>query len=118
MTTEQHSVFQGGKMQNLPKCKITVLKRTLNQDLIDEYLSPEEEFKQCDCFYEGQEFIMESPFNPPKDFCSWAWADIRQDILALMSGANYYWVKQKGVTISGCTDWFRPVIFKIERIES
>lgn len=102
---------------NLPKCKITVLKRSLNKDLVDEFLSPKEEFKRCECFQEGQEFIVESPFAPPKNFCTWAWGDIKQDILALMSGANYYWVKQKGTTISGCTDWFRPVIFKIERIE-
>ncbi len=104
--------------KNLPKCKITVIKRTLDQELIHEYLSTEEEFKQCDLFYEGQEFIIESPFAPPEKFCPWAWADIRNDIMTLMSGGDFYWVKQKGLTISGCTDWFRTVIFKIERIEN
>ena len=103
---------------NLPKCKITVLKRTYNKELIDEYLSPTENFKQCDLYYDGQEFIVESPFEPPKNFCPWAWADIRHDIMTLMSGGDFYWVKQKGTAIAGCTDWFRPVIFKIERIES
>lgn len=102
---------------NLPKCKITVLKRSFNKDLIDEYLSTREEFKQCDLFHEGQEFILKSPFKPPENFCPWAWADIRNDIMTLISGGNFFWVKQKGTTISGCTDWFRPVIFKIERIE-
>lgn len=26
-------------------------------------------------------------------------------------------IKQRGTVITGCTDWFRPVIFKVERIE-
>ena len=44
----------------MPKCKITVLKRTLNQDLIDEYL--EDAYKDhgpCQCFEDGQIFIIE-----------------------------------------------------------
>jgi uncharacterized repeat protein (TIGR04076 family) len=26
-------------------------------------------------------------------------------------------MKQRGTLIVGCTDWFRPVIFKVERID-
>ena len=51
----------------LPKCKITVLKRIINQDLIDEYLEDSyREIGLCECFEEGQgycnrqRFIVES----------------------------------------------------------
>jgi hypothetical protein len=26
-------------------------------------------------------------------------------------------VKQRGTTITGCTDWFRPVYFKVEGLQ-
>ena len=99
----------------MAKVKITVAKRISNQDLIAEYGKGMEPL--CEAVKEGEEFISED-FAMPAGFCPWAWADIRHDILTLMSGGNFYWVKQKGTAISGCTDWFRPVIFKIERIES
>jgi uncharacterized repeat protein (TIGR04076 family) len=25
-------------------------------------------------------------------------------------------IRQPGIIIAGCTDWFRPVIFKVERM--
>jgi uncharacterized repeat protein (TIGR04076 family) len=105
----------------MPKCRITALKRTLNQDLIDEYL--EETYKGtslCECFEEGEEFIID-PNGVPEDFsnrCIWAWADIRKDIMTVAMGANMPGIKQPGMIITGCTDWLRPVIFKVERIEN
>jgi uncharacterized repeat protein (TIGR04076 family) len=81
----------------MPKCRITVLKRTLNQDLIDD------------------------PYGVPEDFsgrCVWAWADIRKDIMTVAMGANMPGIKQPGTVITGCTDWLRPVIFKVERVEN
>ncbi len=104
----------------MPKCKITVLKRTYNQDLVDGYL--EEKYRPtgpCECFKDDQEFIID-PSSVPEDFyacCAWAWADIRQDILTIAQGADIFGFKQLGTTITGCSDWFRPVYFKIERIE-
>lgn len=104
-----------------PKCRITVLKRTLNRDLLEEFLA--EEYKglsACDRLSDGQEFLLEGfeqLASVPEGFCAWAWADIRQDILRVASGGDMPGLKQVGVAIAGCTDWFRPVIFKIERIE-
>ncbi|MFW9916612.1 MAG: TIGR04076 family protein [Candidatus Thorarchaeota archaeon] len=102
------------------KCKITVLKRTTNQDLIDEYLEDKyRNFGPCDRFQDNQEFIIDGEAamaQPPENFCVWAWADIRKDILTIAVGGNMPGLKQKGTIISGCTDWFRPVIFKIERL--
>jgi len=82
----------------IPKCKITVLKRTINQDLIDEYLDED------------------TSKNLGQGFCAWAWADIRRDIFSVAAGADMPGMKQRGSVITGCTDWFRPVIFKVERI--
>jgi uncharacterized repeat protein (TIGR04076 family) len=101
----------------MPKCKITVLKRTVNQDLVDEYLEDPEGFGPCERFKDGQEFILERPFDTPENFCHWAWADIRHDILTVIVGGDRPWMKQRGMSIAGCTDWFRPVIFKVERME-
>jgi uncharacterized repeat protein (TIGR04076 family) len=53
----------------------------------------------------------------PEGFCAWAWADIRADILTVIAGGSPPWLKQPGIQITGCTDWFRPVIFKMERME-
>jgi len=102
----------------IPKCKITVLKRTINQDLIDEYLDdPYKDFGLCECFSDGQEFIIESPSVVPEDFCAWAWADIRRDILTVVVGGDMPGMRLRGTVITGCTDWFRPVIFKVERMD-
>ena len=52
----------------MAKCRITVLKRTLNQDLIDEYL--DDAYKDtglCECFEEGEGFVID-PFVVPEDF--------------------------------------------------
>jgi len=103
----------------IPRCKITVLKRTFHQDLVDTYL--EEGCKPqgpCECFQEGQEFIVD-PSKAPGEFCNrcpWAWADIYKAILSVASGANMIGAKQPGIVLAGCNDWFRPVIFKIERL--
>ena len=98
-----------------------MLKKTVHRDLIEEYI--EEEYKDhgpCEAFKEGQEFIIE-PWTMPENFCSccaWAWADIRKDLLTVASGGNTPGLKKKGTVITGCRDWFRPVIFKVERMDS
>ncbi len=105
----------------LPRCRITVLKRTINQDLIDEYLINEYQGTgRCESFEDGQEFVIESEeqlATVPEGFCAWAWADIRKDIVAVATGADQPGFKRRGTAVTGCTDWFRPVIFKVERME-
>jgi uncharacterized repeat protein (TIGR04076 family) len=105
----------------MPKCRITVLKRTLNQDLIDEYLDDSyQDTGLCECFEEGEEFVID-PFAVPEDFCArcaWAGADIRKDILTVAYGADMPGMKQRGTVLTGCTDWLRPVIFKVERMDN
>jgi uncharacterized repeat protein (TIGR04076 family) len=101
------------------KCKITILKRTIHQDLIDEYLEEDvtEQMTPCEIFRDGQEFVIEDPSAPPEGFCPWAWADIRGSIMAVTLGADFPGQKQPDVTIACCTDGYRPVIFKVERVD-
>lgn len=103
----------------MAKCKITVLKRTVNQDLIDDYL--DDEYRGvglCDCFRDGQEMVIEDFSTVPDDFCTSAWAGIRHDVLTVAMGADLPGIRQPGTVITGCRDWFRPVIFKVERMNS
>ncbi len=102
------------------KIRISVIKRSINQDLIDEYIDDEyKDMGLCNMFKDKQEFIID-PYEFPKEFCdccAHAWADIRGDIMLLAAGGSMPGINKPGVVISGCTDWFRPVYFKLERIE-
>lgn len=104
----------------MAKCKITVLKRSLNSDLAEEFISSPVE--QCPSFKEGQEFIFQS-FQKPDGFCDWAWNDIYKTVVTLARGGDFSkdlfegWMKNDNSMITCCTDGIRPVIFKVERIE-
>ena len=89
------------------KCKITVLKRTIYQDLYDKYKGRKGEL--CPVLKDNQEFLVTSPYRPPEGFCKWAWADIRHYIQSV-----YY--ERPDIVIACCTDGLRPVIFKLESI--
>ena len=86
--------------------KITVLKTTAQKDL--ESLRGRE-ITPCTRFEEGQEFVVESPWGPPEGFCDWAWADVRTYIGLVDAGGM-------DETVACCTDGFRPVFFKLERL--
>jgi len=104
-------------LSNVFRDKITVPKRTINQDLIDEYVDGEYKgIGLCDCFRDGQEIVIEDYTVVPEGFCASAWADIRKDILTVAMGANVPKIRQPGTVITNCTDLFRPVLFKGERI--
>lgn len=104
----------------MSNCKITVLKRILNEDLAGEYCPSE--IIPCPCFEEGQEFLVDG-LEKPADFCEWAWNDILRFVTALSTGGNFSqdifqgWMKDDNVMIASCTDGLRPVVFKIERIK-
>ena len=100
-----------------PKVKITVLKRTFNADLVQQYMKTDGTSHACDQFQDGQVFVTEEPWAVPKGFCTWAWADIRGDIQTIMLGGDLPWMIERHMCIASCTDVFRPVIFKIERVK-
>lgn len=106
-------------MQIWNKVKITVLKKMFLEDLVAEYLSQEMKeagFGPCSAVQVGQEFILSEP-NMPQGFCSWAWADLHRDVIAMMTGSEFRWHDPKSVALTCCTDAVRPVVFKIERVD-
>ena len=78
------------------KCKITVLKKTIHQDLAEEYCkNPKTEI--CANFQEGEEFITDSSTRMPDGFCGYAWIDLHSLVLVLMNGGNFgSWMKDEG----------------------
>jgi uncharacterized repeat protein (TIGR04076 family) len=99
------------------KCKVTVVKRAYDKELVDNYLSNPDNFSVCEIVKDNQEFIISSPFEMPENMCAYAWADIRPFILAIASGGTFGFMKDRNSALATCTDPLRPVIFKITRME-
>lgn len=100
----------------MKKVKITVLKTTLDKELVSEYGA--EGLTTCPMLEAGQIFYAD--YAKPDKFCDEAWKAIYQYAFALAHGAGndvfYYgdWIRKPGVTICSCNDGLRPVIFKLE----
>lgn len=97
-------------------CRITVVKRMQNKEISDEYLSNPEYMTLCNKVEDGQTFEVSNPYEMPEGLCPSAWADIRPYIISIASGGSFKFMKDKNSILSSCTDLFRPVIFKIERV--
>lgn len=101
------------------KVKITVLKCFNPFDVFDvspvTHITP---LKTCELFKEDQEFIVAENLRIPKDFCPGAWHSMYCNVRTLAFGGNLPWYKERGVAINACTDGLRPVIFKLERIDT
>jgi len=89
------------------KCRITVLRKDFNEDLYRAH--PYGEPAACSRFEVGQEFVTDSPWDPPPAFCPWAWGDLRPIIHRLHAG-------NPTVMVSCCTDGLRPVFFRLEAV--
>lgn len=102
----------------MPRCKITVVKKTINPDLAKAYC--QNEVNTCPVFEEGQEFV--TGLQKPQNFCDWAWNDILRCVAVLLTGGNFSkdifdgWMKDDKTMITCCTDGIRPVVFKVEKI--
>lgn len=100
----------------MKKCKITVLKKTLDEELAKEY--GVEGLTACPMHRAGEVFYAD--YAKPEGVCDEAWKAIYQYVFALSHGAKdglfYYgdWIRKPGVAICSCNDGLRPVIFKIE----
>jgi len=99
------------------KVKVTVLKKFDMRDLWgDENPGARSDFPPiCDLFEVGDEFVIE-PGQLPAGFCAGAYGDLLRYIGGLQRGANYDWMARSGEVVACCTDAFRPVAFKIERL--
>jgi uncharacterized repeat protein (TIGR04076 family) len=99
------------------KCKITVLKRNFDEELVKEYGA--KNIGKCPLLQDGQIFY--GDWAKPEGFCDEAWKAIYQYVFALAHGSEifYYadWIEKPGVAICSCNDGLRPVIFKIERTD-
>jgi uncharacterized repeat protein (TIGR04076 family) len=92
--------------------RITVLKRLRFEDLLEQYATSV--WARCERLSDGEAFISEHG-NMPEGFCSWAWTDIQKYVLTLARGGDFVGTIP-GTHIVCCTDGFRPVLFKIERV--
>ncbi len=99
------------------RVKITVLKKTDTKQIFGDNPPMGRAIEACESFEEGQEFIVNEDGEMPKGFCHWAWNDIYKNVITLMFGGNFPWMKEEGTSVSCCTDGLRPVIFEIRRIE-
>ena len=101
----------------MKRCKITILQRTLNEELAREYAAPG--FTKCPMMREGQVFYAD--YAKPEGFCDEAWKAVYQYVFALSHGAGKFyfgdWITKEGVAICSCNDGLRPVIMKIERTD-
>ena len=107
------------KDMSMKKCKITVLKTTLDKELAEEYGVPG--LGACPMMKEGQVFYAD--YAKPDGFCDEAWKAVYQYVFALSHGTGgglfYYGdgIRKPGVAVCSCNDGLRPVIFKIEATE-
>lgn len=100
----------------MKKVKITVVKMSRYDDLIERYENPIEH--ACDINV-GDTFIADG-WNRPQGFCQSAWDSISPFVLALASGGqDIYdgWMKNPKSAMISCNDGFRPVSFYIEALE-
>ncbi len=103
----------------MKRVKITVLKKTFNKELAEEYGA--EGLGKCPMLREGQVFYAD--YAKPEGMCDEAWKAVYQYVFALAHGAEkglfYYgdWIKTPGTAICCCNDGLRPVIFKLEATE-
>ena len=84
------------------KVKITVIKKTFHSDLVDELTTGPDDWR------EGT--------HMPDGFPDPPWVDIQKYVFILGRGGNMLGV-ENGTYVTNCTDGFRPVTFKLERIE-
>ena len=106
------------------KVKITVIKKTFYSDLVDELTTGPDDWREgtigskancCHSFDIGHEFISDGT-HMPDGFPDPPWVDIQKYVFILGRGGNMLGV-ENGTYVTNCTDGFRPVTFKLERIE-
>ena len=101
--------------------KITVLKITSNNDLIDKYEKKgfmDDPKNRC-YMKEGLSFVSKNALMP-EGFCSSAWHDLSPYVEKLSSGVKQVydnWMEHDGTAVISCNDGLRPVIFLLEVIE-
>lgn len=97
--------------------KITAIRRTVYDDLIEQYENPIEH--ACDITI-GQVFLSENG-QKPDGFCDSAWSSVAPFAKELAAGGgDFYggWMKNKYSAMISCNDGFRPVSFLLEAVDN
>ena len=100
----------------MKKVKITVVKMSKYDDLIEKYENPIQH--ACDLRL-GQTFVS-SDGEKPTALCDSAWESMSAFVQALANGGgNFYdgWMKNPYSAMISCNDGFRPVSFLLETME-
>lgn len=100
----------------MKKCRITVMRITRYEDLIERYENP---IANAYDMQVGQVFIANG-WEKPEGFCQSAWDTLSPFVMALSHGAeNFYegWMKNPKSAMLSCNDGFRPVSFLVETLE-
>ena len=100
----------------MKKVKITAIRQTVYEDLMEIYENPIEH--ACD-MREGQVFIANG-WNKPEGMCDSAWETMSPFVMALTHGGeNFYdgWMKNPRSAMISCNDGFRPVSFLLETMD-
>lgn len=93
--------------------KITVIRRTVYDDLIEKYENPMQ--NACDVAI-GEVYISIGG-EKPDGFCESAWTSIEPFARELANGGGYFfgdWMKNPHSAMVSCNDGFRPVTFLVE----
>lgn len=100
----------------MKKVKITVMKQTIYNDLIEVYENPI--LHACDMKI-GQVFVSLNN-EKPKGMCDSAWESMKSFVMTLAHGGeDFYngWMKNKKSAMISCNDGFRPISFLLETQE-
>lgn len=98
------------------KVRITAIRQTVYQDLIDQYENPIEH--ACD-IQQGQQWISVNG-KCPEGLCPSAWDPMKPFVQSLAQGkGNFFdgWMKNPMSAMISCNDGFRPFSFCIEAIK-
>ena len=105
-----------GTTENMNKVRITAIRQTVYQDLINQYENPIEH--ACD-IRQGQQWISING-KRPEGLCPSAWDSMRLFVESLAQGkGNFFdgWMKNPMSAMISCNDGFRPFSFYIEVID-
>ncbi len=93
------------------RVRITVLRRLFHKEYVEEYAANPEGWAACQHFTEGEQFVTDrhAPWTMPEGFCGWAWADMQKPVNGMARGGQ-------DMFVTCCTDGYRPVIFRLEKL--
>jgi len=100
----------------MKKVKITVMKQTVYEDLMEQYENPIK--NACDIKV-GQIFIANG-WKKPEGLCDSAWESMSAFVMTLAHGGeDLYdgWMKNKRSAMISCNDGIRPVSFLLETLD-